>query len=177
MEQSQAEREGDRGDPGNTADEGNAASAAGRTAGSWRTALPGMAAAVGILAIGTLATGCEFLDNLGAGTGAGTGASGGAALPTVTAIVEEAKRVGRSPYEVLTRRYELKSDALTTRYRKEKDKIAAQRASGSITGKEADARTKLLELEEARDLAALLAVKTQRERELDALRELFGNTG
>ena len=135
---------------------------------------PGKARAVClavILTLGSLLMGCEILDNLGAGTGtgAGTGAAGGAALPATTALLEESRRLGQSPFEVLERRYKLKKAAITVRYDREIKAIDTKVSSGTMTSTEAAPKKKLAELKKAQELAALDAVNKQRKSELTEL--------
>ena len=130
-----------------------------------------------MLVLGSLLMGCELLDNLGAGTGtgAGTGAAGGAVLPSTTALIEEARRVGRSPYEVLERRYLLKKDAINTKYNKEIRAIDTKVSAGAMTATEAEPTKKLLELKQAKELATLEAVRDQRNAEINELSEILNS--
>ena len=146
---------------------------AGRT---WARAAGALGTIGLVMVLSMAAMGCELLDNLGAGTGAGagTGSRGGAVLLATTAILEEARRIGRSPTEVLQRRYELERDALNTRYEKEIKIIESKRNSGAITAAEAEPKIKLLELEQAKEVAELEAMREQRETEIDELKDLLG---
>ena len=119
-------------------------------------------------------TGCEILDNIGAGTGAGAGtAAESPTLPAVDVILREARRLDHSPFDVLDRRHKLKKAAISTGYRKRISTVEAKKTAGSITIELADSNIALLKLQLKQALAELQSVYTQRQTELKAQKELF----
>ena len=114
-----------------------------------------------MLMLGSLLMGCELLDI--------------AALPTTTAILKEASKSAHSPYEGLERHYELRKDAINTRYDKDIRTIESKLSGGVMTDSEAELKKNLTELKKAQELAILEKAREQREEEIKELAEIIEN--
>ena len=127
-------------------------------------AKPGRAAPgllVIMLTLGTLLMGCDLL--------------GIAVLPSTTDILKEARKAGHSPFEVLEKHYELKKEAINTRYDKEIKAIESKLSDGVMTSSEAGLKKNLAELKKAQELVVLEVARDEREEEMKELAEIINN--
>ena len=113
-----------------------------------------------MLTLGSLIMGCELLDI--------------APLPTTAAIVEEARKSGDSPYEVLEKHYERRKDAINTMYDKDISTIKSKLSDGMMTNSEAELKKNLTKLKKDQKLAILETARDQREEEIKELAEIIG---
>ena len=113
-----------------------------------------------MLTLGSILMGCELLDMT--------------PLPTTTTIVEEARKSGRSPFEVLEKHYDRRKDAINTMYDKDISTIESKLSDGVMTNSEAELKKNLTELKKAQKLAILETAREQRKEEIRELAEIIG---
>ena len=114
-----------------------------------------------MLTLGTLLMGCDLLDI--------------AVLPSTTDILKEARKAGQSPFEVLEKHYELKKEAINTRYDEDIRTIESALSDGVMTSSEAELKKNLAGLKKAQELVVLEVTHDEREEEMRELAEIIGN--
>ena len=88
--------------------------------------------------------------------------------------MEEARKSGDSPYEVLEKHYERRKDAINTMYDKDISTIKSKLSDGMMTNSEAELKKNLTKLKKDQKLAILETTRDQREEEIKELAEIIG---